>query len=236
MPDAIDAALNNAQWCAAVWRAHGLPVESQDGLWLCAAETPPFYPNVVTIDPGADPSTQADFIRSLADRSGFDISVKDSFDRLQLDRHGFRRLFSASWLRLEPVAVRSVAPTLSWRRIEPFELPQWELAWGGAAARIFPDPLLDDPRVLILAGFDAAGTIAGGGIGFEAADVLGLTNVFGPRNELIAALLAHFQSSALVAYETGEDLRQAEQYGFEPLGSLTVWSRAARMAEPRAAP
>ena len=26
------AALNNAEWCAAVWRSHGLPVEQKLGL------------------------------------------------------------------------------------------------------------------------------------------------------------------------------------------------------------
>jgi hypothetical protein len=29
------AALNNAEWCAAVWRSHGLPVEQAHGMWFC---------------------------------------------------------------------------------------------------------------------------------------------------------------------------------------------------------
>src|SRR5262245_31790970 len=44
------AALNNAEWCAAVWRSHGLPVEQAHGMWFCPYPTPQYYPNVVTVE------------------------------------------------------------------------------------------------------------------------------------------------------------------------------------------
>jgi hypothetical protein len=59
------AALSNAEWCAAVWRSHGLSVEQARGLWVCAHQTPRYYPNVVTVDLEVDPSIQAKFIADL---------------------------------------------------------------------------------------------------------------------------------------------------------------------------
>lgn len=38
------AAVNNAEWCASVWRSHGLKIEQSEGLWFCRSETPRFYP------------------------------------------------------------------------------------------------------------------------------------------------------------------------------------------------
>ena len=40
------AAANNAGWCAAVCRAHGLPMEQRQGLLFCPLETPRLYPNL----------------------------------------------------------------------------------------------------------------------------------------------------------------------------------------------
>jgi hypothetical protein len=37
-------ALNNAEWCAAVWRSHGLPVEQAHGMWFCPYPTPNIIP------------------------------------------------------------------------------------------------------------------------------------------------------------------------------------------------
>src|SRR5262249_61118468 len=59
------AALNNAEWCAAVWRSHGLPVEQAHGMWFCHYPTPQYYPNVVTVDPGAEPTKQVGSLLSL---------------------------------------------------------------------------------------------------------------------------------------------------------------------------
>jgi hypothetical protein len=67
MHDARDeaAALNNARWCAAVWRSHGLRVEQALGLWICERETPQYYPNVVSVDLRADRAGwEADITRS----------------------------------------------------------------------------------------------------------------------------------------------------------------------------
>jgi hypothetical protein len=92
------AVLNNAEWCAAVWRSHGLPVEQAHGMWFCPYPTPQYYPNVVTVDAGAEPAQQAGLIAELARDDALDLRVKDSFSCLDLSFAGFQTLFDARWL------------------------------------------------------------------------------------------------------------------------------------------
>lgn len=223
--DAI-AARNNAEWCAAVWKAHGLTVGQRHGLWFCAEETPQFYPNVVTVDPAADPDLQVAFIRSLVERSDFEFSVKDSFASLPLATAGLTPLFSATWLWLEPGDPPPLQEGTSWRRIDAAELMRWERAWRGdeeADGRVFPDRLLDDDQVHVIGGFDSQGQIVAGAIAYRTADAIGLTNVFGSQGQVIAALTSLLPPAPVVAYQPGEDLSQARRRGFLPLGPLTVW-------------
>ena len=210
-----------------MWKAHGLPVERKHGLWFCAEETPQFYPNVVTVDPASDPETQAGLIQELAQRSNFDFSVKDSFACLPLAAAGLNPLFSATWLWLEPGGAKPPREEVTWRRVEAGNLKRWERAWRGddaTHARTFPDQLLDNARVHIIGGFDAEDQIVAGGIAYEAASVIGLTNVFGPRGQVMAALVSLLTRSPIVAYKAGGDLAAAKHHGFDPVGQLTVWA------------
>ncbi|MBA4011094.1 MAG: hypothetical protein C0481_04435 [Phenylobacterium sp.] len=225
--DAI-AARNNAEWCAAVWKAHGLPVERAHGLWFCALETPQFYPNVVTVDPDADLQVQTRFIHDLAGRSAFEFSVKDSFASLPLAEAGLEQLFAATWLWREPVGAPALRDDVRWRRVELPDLNRWERAWRGddhvAPARTFPDGLLRDAQVHVLGGFDAEDQIIAGAIAYEAAGVIGLTNVFGSRGQALAAVASLLPQRAVVCYEAGGNA-SAQQRGFDPIGPLVVWSR-----------
>ena len=224
------AALNNAEWCAAVWRSHGLSVEQALGLWVCAHQTPQYYPNVVTVDLGADPSVQAKFIADLLQSNpSLDVSVKDSFASLDLRAVGMTPLFDARWL-VRPAQVESAtAPTLQWRRIgdEP-QLAAWETAWRGVhqcGPRIFRRQLLLDPCAIVLGGFDGHDAIQAGGIAYDAAGTLGITNVFGSDQQFIQALGSMRPGSGMVCYAAGDDIRSAVQSGFQVLGSLRIWAR-----------
>jgi hypothetical protein len=232
MHDARDeaAALNNAQWCAAVWRSHGLPVEQTLGLWVCARETPQYYPNAITVDLAADPRLQETFIADLLrSHPSFDLSVKDSFASLDLRPFGMAPLFDARWL-VRPAQVEGAdASTPQWRWIdgEP-QLAAWEAAWRGAdpgGARIFRQALLSDPRAIVLGRFGAGDTILAGGIAYDAAGALGITNVFGSRRQFIRALSAMCPGRSMVCYEAGDEIQAAVQLGFQVLGSLRVWTR-----------
>jgi hypothetical protein len=226
------AALNNAEWCAAVWRSHGLIVEQAHGLWFCRGPAPQYYPNVVTVDRAADPKDQAGFIADLARATSTGVFVKDSFDRLDLSPAGFETLFDARWLWLETLRPSGNSSGLSWGRIGgEAQLARWERAWRGAdpnPERIFRADLLEDDRVSMLAGFDAGGEILGGGTALLAAGAVGITNVFGPRQAFMDALATELSTAPIVCYEQGDDLAEAGQSGFEPLGSLRIWSRQPR--------
>jgi hypothetical protein len=224
------AALNNAEWCAAVWRSHGLSVEQALGLWVCAHQTPQYYPNVVTVDLGADPSVQAKFIADLLQsHPSLDVSVKDSFASLDLRAAGMTPLFDARWLARPAQAESATAPTLQWRQIrdEP-QLAAWETAWRGVhqrGPRIFRRQLLLDPCAIVLGGFDEHDAIQAGGIAYDAAGALGITNVFGSDQQFIQALGSMRPGSGMVRYAAGDDIGSAVQSGFQVLGSLRIWAR-----------
>ena len=93
----LSAARNNAEWCAAVCRSHGVPERLEDDAWLAGSRTPPFYPDAVTLVPGVD---GADLVGRL-DTDVAGASVKDSFADLELP-DGFRLLFDAQWVRRPP--------------------------------------------------------------------------------------------------------------------------------------
>lgn len=231
------AAANNAAWCAAVWRSHGLPVEQAHGMWFTRGAAPPLYPNVVTVDPSADPLEQAALISALA-ADLEDFSVKDSFACLPLEGAGFGRLFEARWFWRDRHPQADIRPdAVRWKRVESHdELEDWERAWRGvetAHAGIFRPALLADPRAIVMAGVDRSGVITAGGVGYEAADALGVTNIFGDAAGFLSALLPYGSTSRVVCYERGQDLRSAQQRRFEALGPLSVWARIDRTARPR---
>src|SRR5919199_2699420 len=77
------AARNNAEWCDAFCRTHGIAGRFDDDAWWSAVRTPPFYPDAVTLMPGAD----AGRILARVD-GGPGCSIKDSFSDLDLSGEG----------------------------------------------------------------------------------------------------------------------------------------------------
>ena len=224
------AAMNNAEWCAAVWRSFGLPVRRECGLWFCERETPRFYPNVVTVDPSADPKAQTELIARLRrSHPDLDLSIKDSFAALSLDGLGLAPLFDARWLGRPASARPTAKAALQWRQVAlASDLADWEVAWRGpepVGPTLFQPSLLADPNAIILAGADPAGKICAGCIAYDAAGLLGLTNLFGRQGEVLGAIAAHRPGRDLACYETGQDAERAKAAGFEVLGTLRVWVR-----------
>lgn len=241
---------NNASWCAAVCAAHGDPGERLDGLWWHEAPTPCFYPNVVT----TAPSTGADDLDPLIDRidaasAERPWAVKDSYGGLELHDRGFDLLFAATWIAASPEvgvaheplsSVRS-GDAAAWDRVvTPADLEAWEMAWSAGdpegSGRVFPDAVLEDPRVHVLGRGDGKGDVGGGAIAFDAAGVVGLSNVFrtgGSEHDearrdwrsLRDWAARTFPGRPIVGYERGEDLGPPHAEGLHPLGPLRVWER-----------
>ena len=234
-------ARNNALWCDAVCRAHGLPGEFLAGLWLNRHPVPRFYSNAVTLSP-KDPAGQRAWVEHLMTRRAR-FSVKDSFATLDLSRLGFDVLFEATWLWREPVRRAQESAThraLAWSVVrDAAGLARWEAAWAGlqpgqvvpGRERIFRRGLLREPGVALLAGA-RDGQVVAVAAANQTGEVVGLSNVFAPATEAaecwagaVAFAAALFPGRPLVGYERGDDLARAQAAGFVPVGPLRVWER-----------
>ncbi|MFI7018735.1 hypothetical protein [Streptomyces sp. NPDC050164] len=227
------AARNNAEWCAAMCRAHGVAGEFGSEAWAAAGRAPLFYPDAVTLEPGADP----DALVARIDRGSPGASVKDSFADLDLTGAGFRALFEAQWIHRPAGADALARPPepadLAWDVVGgPDTLRAWALAWDGGAghAGLFRDGLLDDPETFLILGRSDDGRVVAGAVAGRGEHVVGVSNVFGRDGGPGAAwpLVLHaldwlFPTLPVVGYESGDDLETAVRHGFEPVGPLRVW-------------
>ncbi|WP_030547022.1 hypothetical protein [Streptomyces albus] len=224
------AARNNADWCAAVCRSHGVPGTLDETAWYSSRRTPPYYPDAVTLHPAAAPDG---FLPGI-DTTSPGCSVKDSFATLDLAPGGFTELFTAHWIH-RPAGLP--APRTPALRAEPVtaaaRLRDWQTAWhggGDGAPDIFRPALLDDPSVLVLAFHDGR-ELAGGAVLNRSAGLVGLSNLFAVNDGDIAAVWSsaltaaagHFPGLPVVGYEQGDDLGPALACGFTVLGPLRVW-------------
>jgi hypothetical protein len=231
------AARNNALWCDAVCRAHGRPGEFHDALWLSRSGTPPFYPDAVTL---AGPSAAPEQWRALSSlvelpRDG-GWAVKDSFSSLDLGVLGFRPLFDANWLGLNPTSESAALPghcRLADMRNER-ELAVWECAWKGDSehdGRVFKPSLLSEPGIVFV-GLISDERLIGGGVLNKGAGAVGFSNLFAREiaietvwQGLIARATEAFPGLPLVGYEQEPDLAAALRCGFTRIGSLRIWHR-----------
>lgn len=225
----VAAARNNADWCASVCRSHGIPGTFGETAWHSAYRTPPYYPDAVTLHPGAVP---ADFLPRI-DTASPGCSIKDSFATLDLASDGFVELFTSYWIH-RPAGLP--APPTAALRIScvstATQLRDWQSAWHGGAGTpdVFRPGLLDDPSVLVLAVHDGK-DLAGGVILNRSAGLVGFTNLFAVDGSDIAtiwssaltAATARFPGLPLVGYEHGDDLAAALAGGFTVLGPLRIW-------------
>ncbi|MEV1021305.1 hypothetical protein [Streptomyces sp. NPDC050264] len=229
-PDLLRAAaLNNARWCAAMSRSHGVEGDFGPGAWTAPQRTPSSYPDAVTLTPHED----AGALTARIDTSAPGASVKDSFADLDLARHGFTALFEAQWIH-RPAGPPAREPEAAWDVMRhPAALRAWARAWAAGEdddAFLFQPGLLAEPEVLLLAGRDPDGRVVAGAVASPSDGVLGISNVFAETGGPAAAWpvvldAAHtlFPDVPLVGYERGDALTAARGQGFAPLGPLRVW-------------
>ncbi|MDX6760640.1 MULTISPECIES: hypothetical protein [Streptomyces] len=228
------AALNNAGWCDAVCRAHGLsPRYDGRDLWLSTVRTPPLYPDAVTLDAGV----AAVSVLPPVDTSSPGCSVKDSFAALDLSGHGFEVLFEAQWIhRPAGAAVPAAAPDAPrWSEVrDAAELAVWEAAWDGEEATGLFRPSLLGGDSAFLAG-RVGDRIVAGAVAHTCAGAVGVSNLFARDGVgtdtawagTLAAIAARRPDLPVVGYEHGEDLDAALRNGFTAIGPLRVWLHTA---------
>lgn len=225
------AARNNADWCDAVCHAHGAAGRFSPALWISGRPAPPFYPNVVTLGPGAA-AAQIEAIGALRSALPEGFAVKDSFAALDLVPLGFAPLFEATWIHRPPGPVAERPdPALDWRIVATAtEFARWRDGWGEEAERIFAPSLMRDPRVTLIGGWRGDTVIAGAALNRSEAAV-GWSNVFGPgggaqvehRASALTCAVRIAGPLPLVGYESGEALEQSVSLGFQAVGPLTIW-------------
>jgi hypothetical protein len=210
-----EAVHNNAAWCDAVCRAHGVPTSWRPDWWAAHRRSPRFSPDGITLRPGATFETVAG---SLA--AGAGSSVKDSWADLDLEPYGFTPLFDACWIALDPPVA---AGPSRWTVVgSAEELADWTVAHG--AVGTFPPALLDDPAIRFLA-VREAGRMVAGAIVNDSGPVAGVSNLFGedPWPGLVDAAAACFPQRPLVGYEQDAELAEPISLGFQIIGRLRVW-------------
>ena len=222
------AARNNAEWCAAMSRSHGLAGEFGAQAWAAPSRTPLYYPDAVTLVPAADRAA----LMSRIDTAVPGASVKDSFADLDLTQLGFQVLFEAQWIH-RPASAPTPAPGLLWDVVgDPDTFRAWALAWDGGdgSADLFRSELLDDPATFVLAEQSVDGRVVAGAVACRSDQVVGVSNVFalggGPDAAwpgVLNAVSWLFPTLPVVGYEQGDDLAAAMRHGFEPVGPLRIW-------------
>ncbi|MEY2244899.1 hypothetical protein AB8A21_18625 [Streptomyces sp. BF23-18] len=227
------AARNNAEWCAAMSRSHGVESEFREQAWAAPARTPLYYPDSVTLVPGANATALLPRIDTVAPGA----SVKDSFSDLDLTGDGFQVLFDAQWIH-RPPQTPAGPPALAWDVADgPEALRDWAGAWAGEGgdADLFRPELLDDPATFVLAGRSADGRVVSGAVASRSDHVVGISNVFahggGPDAawpDVLSTVHSLFPGLPVVGYEHGDDLAAALRHGFEPIGPLRIWIHAGR--------
>jgi hypothetical protein len=238
LPEAAPAAHNNALWCDALCKAHGGDTQWGQGWWRNRRPSPPLYPNLVTLAPGALEAQLVAVRGLLAEGLPGEFGVKDSFGALDLRPLGFRVLFEAAWVGRPASGADfpgggAALPVGDMRRVTTeTELAAWEAGWRGGEAgpRLFLPALLKDPEIAFLGVFDE-GRVAAGLAAHRSNAVVGVSNLFWPaeggeglRAPLLSAAQQVFPGLPLVGYEHGADLAAMRALGFEALGGLRVWA------------
>jgi hypothetical protein len=216
------AARNNAEWCDAVCRAHGITTSFGPHVWVALRRSPPMHPDAMTL---TEYASAGDVLRRVDGSSG--CSIKDSFGSLDFAHDGFGPLFDAEWVHREPSRQRA-DDSLSWSVVRtPDELVAWGAAHGGGD--VLGPVLLDDPAVTILMARDGQG-VSAGAIGYRSRSVVGVSNLFTATSDIdqawagaITVISAQNPDLPLVGYENGTSLRAARRAGFVSVGPLRVW-------------
>ena len=223
------AAADNARWCDAVCRTHGIDTERDGRAWTAPTRTPPLYPDAITLVTDVSPSE----ILSRIDASP-GCSVKDSFCSLDLTGHGFHVLFDAQWIVRRPSDPAPSAAGGHWTVVRDREtFADWERAWRArdGPLDVLRPALLRSEDTTVLAAW-ADHRIVGGAALHRSATVLGISNFFSEGSTTaeswqgcLALSDAMFPGVPLVGYLSGSALEVACTHGFEVVGPLRVWLR-----------
>src|SRR3954471_11329820 len=223
-PDPLQLAVReHATWCDLVCRSHRLRPDADARMWWSDRRTPSLYPDAVTLDPTVG---EFDVLGRIHD--ALCASVKDSFAALDLEPDGYHVLFDATWFVRPPGSTPAEAGDGFERVTDKFTFRAWRDRWGGPAALLLPG-LLRTSAVTILGArtpderYDRGGILHRTSIG--GAQVVGLSNTFGPIADVARAATVHAPDAWVVGYDRADEVETLGADGFAGCGPLRVWAR-----------
>ena len=221
-----EAVLNNAAWCDAIANSHDLTTNRNESIWLCKHPMPRFYPNMVTLRSG----NLIDERIACVDRqlpSGW--AIKDSFSELDLESKGFTLAFEAYWYCRVPEQNVADEIDLNFRIgtiTTQSELNQWATAWGEGNG-IFLSSLLKN-NLIELFYVARDDEMVSGLVTNLSGDSVGISNAYGPPNELLACVASVIQrnpTKGIVGYGSKTEIEALARVGFQEIADLRVWVR-----------
>jgi hypothetical protein len=169
------------------------------------------------------------------------FSIKDAYASVDLRGQGFRVLFEAEWVWLDPDHASTRHPAnekgenTDWFNVNSeAELLEWEAAWAAAGSpsetQVFPPALLKEKSLAFLGARREGEIVAGAAANRSEGNVVGFSNFFSPasgresfRAEAVARVAEFSPGAPVVGYERGDDLEGMLALGFRSVGKLTVW-------------
>lgn len=227
--ESLTAAISNSvHWYDAVMSAHGLTVERRKSAWVCMEKVPPFYSNLITLNPIDSHEHLISEVDATVVRPW---AIKDSYRSIDLVEHGFSILFDAEWFvrtsdQTWPTRISTGrAPPVHAVRSET-ELENWVDAWGetpNGRPVFLPEILKNDEVEFLYVERDSR--ISAGLVANRSDDVIGITNAFGSPREVLRCV--HYLSDrydlAIVGYGRKRQVEFLTGFGFRPVGMLRIW-------------
>jgi hypothetical protein len=222
-PRLLSAVEASRRWYDDVFGLHGIPVRVESGLWSALGPAPPFHSAAKTLRPAVEAARTVRAVGALEH-----CSVADSFGDLELDRHGFRLLFEATWVHHGPAHATARSLPAGWTVVDgPDTLALWSAAHDYEG--VLPPSVLGLPQFRILA-CHRDGLLVGGGVTHDSGAVIGLSNAWGvgavaESDELLEAATALHPDRSFTDYAGGAELEALLAAGFTALGPQRVWIR-----------
>lgn len=226
---------NNNGLYEAIFRRNYLHHQKTNSIWYSLEKTPPLYSNLITLSTEWQPDEIFRSIDLAYEKEKWQSwSIKDSFGVLDLEKYGFKKLFTAEWIYLEfaNFKPKPANPYLSYKILTHKEdLSAWRLAWDSdeqLGKEIFVDKLLNDQKVKFVAGYQEDKIVSGCFVN-KTDDVLGISNFFPTGEEaeywsdMINFIFNSIEKLDIVGYEQNETVNKLHPLGFESIGNLSIF-------------
>jgi len=221
----LDAAVGaSLAWYEAVFDVHRIPTRCEGGLWRALGEPPRWHSAAKTVQPDVPAAAVVSAMEPF--ESG---SVADSYANLDLDGHGFRQLFRATWLfRAAPAGPGPSWPD-GWTVVsDDDELSAWNTAQDTTGVLV--PALLHHPRFTFLVRYAAEQMVAGAVL-HRVDDVVDLSNTWSLDDEadqipsMLRCAEAMYPQLPVVGYSRNDLLSPYLDAGFSAVGPKVVWVR-----------